>query len=71
MNKFMGALCVATASLGAFAADGAFDPTSLMTEAQTAITGIVTAFGALIVAASAFYLAKLGYRKFKAAISGV
>lgn len=71
MKKILGALCVATATAGVFAAEGSFDATSLMTEAQTAITSIVTAFGALIVAASAFYLAKLGYRKFKAAISGV
>lgn len=54
------------------AADGdSFDPTTLITSAQTTVTTIVTAFGALLIAAAAFPLAKLGWRKFKAAISGV
>ena len=59
------------ASVAAMAAEGDFDATSLITSAQTTVTTIVTAFGALLTVAAAFPLAKLGWRKFKAAISGV
>lgn len=72
MDKKISFASVATlASFALLAADDAFDPTSLITSAQTTIGTIVAAFGALLVAAAAFPLAKLGWRKFKAAIAGV
>ncbi|MBR1922113.1 MAG: hypothetical protein IJ829_09000 [Kiritimatiellae bacterium] len=73
MKKFGVAVgsAIATAAALAEGESGGFDPSSLMTSAQSTVTGIATALGAILVAAAAIYLALLGWRKFREATNKV
>lgn len=67
-KKSLFMLGAVAASAAAFA-DAGFDASSFITEATTAVTGIVTGLGALLTAAVGIYLAFVGYRKVREALN--
>jgi len=72
MKKYALALAVAGVSALAMAeGSSGFDPSTLMTSANTTITSIVTALGTLLATAAGIYLAFVGWRAFKAACNKV
>lgn len=71
MKKYALAIAVAGVSALAMADGTGFDPTTLMTSAETTVGGIVTALGTLLAAAAGIYLAFIGWRAFKAACNKV
>lgn len=72
MKKYAVALAVAGMSALAMAeGESGFDPSSLMSSAQTTVTTIVAALGTLLAAAAGIYLAFIGWRAFKAACNKV
>lgn len=73
MNKFKKFLCaLALALMGSFAfaeGESGFDPSTVLGNATTTVTAIVTAIGALLAAAIGVYLAFVGYRKAREALN--
>lgn len=61
------------ALVGAAMAEGSagFDPSSLMSSAETTVSAIATAVGSILTAAAAIYLSFLGWRKFRDATNKV
>lgn len=72
IKKYAVVLAVCGVSVFAMAEGGAsFDAATLMGNATTTVTGIVTALGTLLAAAAGIYLAFVGWRAFKAACNKV
>lgn len=73
MKKYAIALGASALMAGAALAEGSagFDPTTLMGDATTTVTSIVTALGTLLAAAAGIYLAFVGWRKFREACNKV
>ena len=73
MNKKIITALAVCGMAGLALAEGSsgFDPSTLMTSANTTITSIVTALGTLLATAAGIYLAFIGWRAFKAACNKV